>query len=64
MDELPETVEIMRDHAVRIMTLALMIRGGDIDFRGHDDDDCVSARELVAELAEECALHFGGMPAN
>jgi len=54
----PETIEIMRDHAIKLMSLAMMIREGDIDFRG---DDCESARELIAELAEECALHYGGM---
>jgi len=61
-EDQPETVEIMRDHAIKLMSLAMMIREGDIDFRGHEDEDCVLARALVAELAEECALHFGGMP--
>jgi hypothetical protein len=57
----PETVQIMRDQAVKLMSLAMMIREGEIDFRGHEEADCVAARELLADVAEECALQMGGL---
>lgn len=38
------------------MALSEMLRNEDIDFRGHEQDDEVSARALIHDVAQEIAL--------
>lgn len=60
-DELPETVIIMRDQAVRLMAISCALRDGDIAIRGHEEEDVEAAIAALKDVGEECALQLGGM---
>jgi hypothetical protein len=61
MSDEPETVEIVRDQALKLMAICALLKQGDIDIRGHDQDDVERARETLYDVGEECALLFGGL---
>lgn len=54
-------VRISPEQAIRLMALADMVKAGDIDFRAHESEDEESARDLIADIAQEIALqvHHG-----
>jgi hypothetical protein len=61
MNEEAETVIIMREQAARLMAICALMKDGDLDVRGHDEEDVANAREALFDVGEECALQLGGL---
>jgi len=63
MGEGPETVTLTRSQGAKLMAICALMKDGDLDVRGHDDDDVENAREALFDAGEECALQLGGLAA-
>lgn len=46
--------------AAQLMALCMMVRDGDLSFRGHEIEDEQSATSLLKDVGEEIALQLGG----
>jgi hypothetical protein len=49
-------VEISPSQAVQLMSLAQLLREGDLAIRGDEDEDVEAAYALIADVAQEIAL--------
>jgi len=49
-------VELSPSQAVQLMSLAQLLRDGDLAIRGDEDEDVTAAYALIADVAEEIAL--------
>jgi hypothetical protein len=56
-----ETIILTREQGARLMAICALIKEGDLDVRGHDDEDVDNAREALFDIGEECALQLGGL---
>lgn len=61
MDEMPETVTIMRDQAVKLMALHTMVRDGELTLRRNAFRNDADAENALADVAQEIALQMGGL---
>lgn len=59
--ENPETVIIMREQAIKLMGLHVMLRDKDLSFRGYEQEDEEAAAALIEDVAQECALQMGAL---
>ena len=57
----PETVVLTRSQGARLMAICALLKDGDLDVRGHEDEDVESAKEALFDVGEECALQLGGL---
>lgn len=56
---MPEQYIISPSQGVQFLGLALMLKEGDLSFRGHEQEDEESAANLIADIAQEIALQVG-----
>lgn len=61
MTEEPETVVLTRSQGARLMAICALLKDGDLDVRGHEDEDVDNAKEALFDIGEECALQLGGL---
>ena len=60
MSEEIETVLLTRAQGAQLMAICALIKQGDPDMRGDDEEDVDSARDALFDIGEECALQLGG----
>lgn len=63
MVEVVENIILTREQGAKLMAICALMKDGDLDVRGHDDDDVENAREALFDVGEECALQLGGLAA-
>jgi hypothetical protein len=61
MSEEPETVILTADQGARLMAICALIKQGDLDVHGDEEEDVNNARDALFDVGEECALQFGGL---
>ena len=59
-DELKDDILISPDQAFRLMALSMMLREGDLSFRGYEKENETQARALIVDIGQEIALQMGG----
>lgn len=57
---IPEAVEITAHQATQMMVLSLMLKDGELEIRGDDQEQIKLAVYTITDVAEECALAIGG----
>ena len=58
-----ETVVLTRTQGAKLMAICALMKDGDLDVRGHEEEDVENAREAIFDVGEECALQLGGLSA-
>lgn len=57
----PESIILTREQGARLMAICALMKEGDLDVRGHEQDDVDNARDALFDIGEECALQLGGL---
>jgi len=58
-----ETVVLTRTQGAKLMAICALMKDGDLDVRGHEEEDVENARDAIFDIGEECALQLGGISA-
>jgi hypothetical protein len=61
MSEEAETVILTRAQGAKLMAICALMKEGDLDVRGYENEDVRNAREALFDVGEECALQLGGL---
>ena len=57
----PDSIILTKEQGAKLMAICALMKEGDLDVRGHDDEDVENAREALFDVGEECALQLGGL---
>lgn len=57
----PEQFILSPDQGLKLLCLASLLKDGDISFRGHEQDDCDNATDIIADIGQEIALQVGAL---